>query len=137
MVATKKRRPKAKSTVSRESLRDAYKEFLLSEGKKPLSVFKFCLDNGMKEEDFYNHFGSFEALEKSIWKEYIVVTSSKLADDKSCASFSSREKILAFYFTLAETLKKERSFVLHQLKDWKNPAVTPGFLNGFKAAFDE
>jgi AcrR family transcriptional regulator len=137
MATTKKTKAKAKSTVSQEKIREAYREFLLTEGKKPVSVFKFCLDNGMKEEDFYNHFGSFEALEKSIWKEYVTATASKLADDDSYASFSSREKILTFYFTLAETLKKERSFVLHQLQDWKNPAVTPGFLKGFKGAFDE
>jgi AcrR family transcriptional regulator len=137
MATTKKTKAKAKSAVSQEEIRKAYREFLLTEGKKPVSVFKFCLDNGMKEEDFYTHFGSFEALEKSIWKDYITATASKLADDDSYPSFSSREKILTFYFTLAEMLKKERSFVLHQLQDWKNPAVTPGFLKGFKGAFDE
>lgn len=137
MATSKKAKSKAKSTVSFEKIMESYREFILTEGKKPVSVFKFCLDNDMKEEEFYIHFGSFEALEKAIWKEYIITTASKLADDDSYVSFSSREKILAFYFTLAEMLKKERSFVLHQLQDWKNPTVTPGFLKGFKGAFDE
>jgi hypothetical protein len=95
MATTKKAKAKAQSTDSPGKIRSAYRDFLLTEGKKPASVFKFCLDNGMKEEDFYAHFASFEALEKSIWKEYISTTASKLADDDSYVSFSSREKILA------------------------------------------
>jgi hypothetical protein len=45
--------------------------------------------------------------------------------------------LLAFYFTLAEVLKGDRSFVIHQLSEWKNPAMLPTFLKGFKSAFNE
>ena len=137
MATTKKAKAKAKSTVSDKKIKEAYRESLLIEGKKPSSVYKFCLDKGMKEEDFYNHFSSFEALEKSIWKDFITSTTDKLNGDNSYSSFSSREKILTFYFTLVELLKKDRSFVLHQLNEWKNHAMMPDFLKGFKGAFDE
>jgi hypothetical protein len=136
MEKTKKSKPKSKA-VSSIQIIASYRECLLSEGKQPASVFKFCKDHGFSEADFYQFFGSFEALEKSIWKEYIVDTRNRMEADASYQSFSTREKILTFYFMLAESLKADRSFVLHQLKGWKNPSVVPSFLKGFKASFEE
>lgn len=135
MEKTKKATRKSAGT-SGEKIKKAYREYVLNEGKRPPSVFRFAKEQGMKEEDFYNHFASFEALEKLIWQEYIDQTRTKLEKDRNYQSFSSREKILSFYFSLAEVLKYDRSFVLQQLKSWKNPSITPSFLKGFKNAFD-
>jgi len=115
-----KARPKAKAISSEKIIAD-YRDYLLIEGKQPASVFKFCKANGFKEDEFYQYFGSFAALEKSIWKGYIDQTRSRMENDKDYQSFTSREKILTFYFSLAELLKSDRSFALHQLKSWKNP----------------
>jgi hypothetical protein len=38
---------------------------------------------------------------------------------------------------LAEQLKTDRSFLIHQLKSWKNPALTPDFLKGFQQSFSD
>ena len=84
------------------TIKQAYRDYLLMEGKQPASVFKFCKDNSMAEAEFYDHFGSFEALEKSIWQGYIENTRQKLEADEAYAQFTSREKILTFYFSLAE-----------------------------------
>ncbi len=137
MLTTKKSKKKPESVSIAETIIKAYREYVLTQGKKPASVFSFTKDNGMKEEDFYSYFGSFEALERSLWKGYIVQVKEKLTTDSTYISFSVREKILAFYFTLAEVLKGDRSFVIHQLKEWKNPAKLPSFLKGFKSAFEE
>lgn len=135
METTKK--SKAKSGAKEAAVLKAYREYVLKEGKQPTSVFAFCQQLGIPEEEFYKHFASFEALERAIWQNFISTTRQKLEVDESYAGFSSREKILAFYFTLAEMLKSDRSFVLHQLKGWKNPGTMPTFLKGFKASFDE
>jgi AcrR family transcriptional regulator len=137
MEKTKKTTRKSAAGASDEKIKKAYREYVLNEGKRPASVFKFAKDQGIKEDDFYNHFGSFEALEKAIWQQYIDQTRANLEKDPGYMGFSSREKILSFYYSLAEVLKSDRSFVLHQLKGWKNPSMTPTFLKGFKTAFDE
>jgi len=137
MEKIKKAKTKTKAeAVSAAKIISAYRDYLLSEGKQPASVFRFAKDQGFKEDEFYQYFGSFEALEKSIWKEYIDQTRSGMEADENYQSFSTREKILTFYFMLAETLKADRSFVLHQLKGWKNPSSTPKFLKGFKGSFE-
>lgn len=136
MEKTKKSKPKS-IQLSAASIIASYRDHLLTEGKQPASVFKFCKDNGFKESEFYQFFASFESLEKSLWKEYVESTRLRMEADESYQSFSAREKILTFYFMLAEVLKDDRSFVLSQLKSWKNPSVVPAFLKGFKNSFKE
>ncbi|HEY9006397.1 TetR family transcriptional regulator C-terminal domain-containing protein [Ohtaekwangia sp.] len=137
METTKKSTRKSESKASDEKIKSAYINYLLTEGKQPASVFKFCLDNGMKEDDFYVHFGSFETLERTIWKGFIDTTISRLEADASFNEFSSREKVLAFYFTLLEELRANRSYVLLQLGNVKRMEITPGYLKGFKESFEK
>jgi hypothetical protein len=122
-----------------DKIRAAYVEYLLTNGKQPPSVYKFCLDLGIKEEAFYSGFGSFDAIDKDIWASIINKTVSALQSDKTFATFSSREKILSFYYALLENLKANRSFVLQQLGTFRRPdlSLTPSYLKGFKQVFDE
>jgi AcrR family transcriptional regulator len=137
METAKKRKKKQPAGTTASDIQKAYRGFLLKEGKRPASVFVLCNQLGIPEDEFYKHFGSFESLEKAIWQEFITDTRKRLEADENYAGFSAREKILSFYFTLAEQLKRDRSFVLHQLKDWNEPGLMPVFLKGFKKSFDE
>jgi hypothetical protein len=125
------------TTASTDRIRSAYVDYLLTEGKQPASVYKFCLDLGIKEEAFYGHFGSFDAVEKDIWTGFIGKATSRLQADKTFASFTSREKILSFYFALFEELKNNRSFAIHQLGTFRKPELTPTYLKDFRKGFDE
>ncbi len=135
MEKTKKTSRKA-NQGEKDKILQAYRKNQLNSGKQPSSVFTFCESIGIKEEDFYKLFSSFDAIEKEIWKNYILTANVRLQEDANYASFSVREKILAFYFTLADVLKSDRSFVVAGLKDWKKPAIIPSFLKGFKNEFD-
>ena len=137
MEATKKSKSRKSTGVNSEAIQKSYRAYLLTEGKQPASVFKFCKDNGITESEFYEHFASFSAIEKSIWQSYIINTKQRLEADAAFAQFTSHEKILTFYFSLAELLKTDRSFVLHQLKSIKAPVATPSFLKSFKSSFEE
>jgi AcrR family transcriptional regulator len=137
MEATKKSKSKKSNLGSAQAIQLAYREYLLIEGMQPASVFKFCKENGMSEAEFYTHFASFEAIEKAIWQGFVVDTKKRLESDEAFGQFTSREKILTFYFSLAELLKADRSFVLHQLKSVKASLSTPLFLKGFKSSFEE
>jgi hypothetical protein len=136
METTKKPSRKSESKASEEKIKAAYIEFVLTQGSRPVSVYKFCLDLGIKEEDFYNLFGSFDGLENHIWKGFIDKTISRLKADKAFHSFITREKILAFYFTLLEELKSNRSYVLFQLEHSKKFELVPEYIKGFKAEFE-
>ncbi|MBT1690609.1 TetR/AcrR family transcriptional regulator [Dawidia soli] len=135
----------AKKTSSRKSaakqpqpdkIMAAYKAHLLTHGHQPPSVYKFCLDAGIAEDEFYQYFGSFEALERAVWKWFIDQTVNRLQADDSFNNFNTRERVLAFYFTLLETLRSERSLVLLYLNGSKRLEITPAYLRSFRASFD-
>ncbi|WP_236676181.1 TetR/AcrR family transcriptional regulator [Chryseolinea lacunae] len=136
METAKKSTRKTGSKASEEQLRAAYVEHVLTHGHRPASVYKFCLDLGIKEEEFYAHIGSFDGLEKHIWKGFIDKTIARLRDDESFQAFSTREKILAFYFTLLEELKANRSYVLYQLEHSRKLEFIPDYIKSFKSTFE-
>ena len=136
MEATKKSTRKSGGKLSEDKILASYVEFVLTHGKRPASVYKFCLDLGIKEDTFYSFAGSFDALEKLIWKGFIDKAISRLNEDESFSAFTVREKILAFYYTLLEELKQNRSYVLFQLDAFRRPELVPEYLKGFKASFE-
>jgi hypothetical protein len=136
METTKKFSKKTESKASELKIKSAYIETVLTQGARPVSVYKFCLDLGIKEEEFYNVFGSFEGLENQIWKGFISTTVNRLKSDKAYHTFITREKILAFYFTLLEELKANRSYVIFQLDNSRKLELIPEFIKGFKAEFE-
>ncbi len=136
MEATKKTRKKTSTENTDVLILDAYKAHVLTEGEKPKSVYKFCLDNNITETDFYDHFGSFEAIDRNLWKGFIHRTVEKLQSDSAFAEFSSRDKMLTFYFALAETLKMNRSYILLSMQQHKRPELLPDFLKDFKTSFE-
>jgi AcrR family transcriptional regulator len=138
-METKKTTRKSGSQASSDRdqrIQKAYMEYLLTHGVRPVSVYKFCLDAGFTEQEFYDHFGSFEGLERAIWKGFIDKTTGRLRADESFSGFTAREKILAFYYTLLEELKGHRSFILLESHTLRRLELTPSFLKDFKTAFE-
>lgn len=135
MESTKSKK-KADKVVNEQAILEAYKMHLLNEGKQPASIYAFCTSLGIKEEVFYDHFGTFEAIDKAIWKDFAISTIHKLKADSAFAEFSSREKLLTFYFALAEVLKSNRSYILLVTKHHKFPDFSPAYLKDFKVSFE-
>ncbi|NAS11846.1 TetR family transcriptional regulator C-terminal domain-containing protein [Poritiphilus flavus] len=104
----------------RKNIISAYMEFVLENETRPRSVFKFCKLNNIKEEDFYKHFGSIEGLEKEVWQQFYHQTSSLLEKNEAYESYSSRDKMLSFFFTFFELLTLNRSYALFALGSHKN-----------------
>lgn len=116
----------------------AYKQYLLENGQRPGSVYKFCKDNGQTEEYFYSQYASFESLEKNIFLSYFQQVKETLEADSNYQKFSSREKLLSFLYSLIEILKKDRSLVLILANSHKQktPELVPGYLKLFKPEFE-
>ena len=59
-----------KKNILEQDLLSYYMDYVLAHHKKPASVYHFAKTNGFEEAEFYNFFGSFEALEKNIFKVF-------------------------------------------------------------------
>ena len=126
-----------KTTNVKTALQDAYIDYVLTHGEKPVSIYAFCKNNKVSEADFYVHFNSFEAIDKSIWESSLETTLDRLTKSEEYTNYSVREKLLAFYYTWVEELMKHRSYYTHEwLRLRKNPfqqATLAGLKEKFQA----
>ena len=105
--------------ITQEKIVELYMTSVLTSGK-PRSIFSFAHDNNFEESDFYKHYSSFEALEKSIFSIFAKETIKLLHKTESYHEYSSKDKVLSFYFTFFELLTANRSYVLLQFKNIKS-----------------
>ncbi len=88
-----------------------YMSYVLENNAKPLTVYAFAKENKFEEATFYMHFGSFEAVEKSIFNAFYKNTVHVLEKSKDYQTFDARNKLLSFYYTFFENLTANRSYV--------------------------
>jgi len=122
----------------REAIILGYVEHMLEHGRQPASVFKFAKSLNMKEEEFYNYFTSFEAIKSAVWEMIFAKTVAELEGQEVYPSYTSREKLLGFFFTWIENLKKNRSYLLSLYggqSDLKHPL--PQEMKSFKSKFKD
>lgn len=112
-----------------------YLDYINTHGKKPISTASFCKEIEMRESDFYQSFASIVALENKIFENFITTTTERLIQDETYQQYSIREKLLAFYYTLIEELKKERSFISYYFDHarWSKTATNTGLKNSIKS----
>lgn len=101
--------------ITEDKIISFYMDYVLEHEIHPKSIYKFCKQNKIKEEDFYTFFGSFEALQKAIWNKFHSNTISLLNKNKEYSSFSNKDKMLTYLYTMFELLTLNRSYVLFTL----------------------
>ena len=102
---------KKKKITSTEIISN-YMDYVLDNDKKPKSVYSFAKANNFEEATFYEHFGSFEALEQSIFEVFFENTKAILEKSNDYQSFDARNKLLSFYYTFFEMLTANRSYIV-------------------------
>lgn len=120
-MATVKRTTGKQESLSREKLISLYMDQVLEKEQTPGTVYKFCKDNNIKEEEFYRFFGSFEALQSGIWEQFFFHTMELMKKSNDFPNFTNREKVLAFFYTFFEVMTANRSYVLFILKQKEMP----------------
>ncbi|MCX7607275.1 MAG: TetR family transcriptional regulator C-terminal domain-containing protein [Bacteroidia bacterium] len=90
---------------------DLYKQLVVEDKLKKMSVFSFCKLLDISEADFYKHFASLDAIGRKIWASYADEVIAALKSSETYSSYSAREKILAYLFTFFEHVVKDRSFI--------------------------
>lgn len=100
------------------------------------TLFRFATTIGIATELIQAHFTTAKAIEQSIWEDFFTETLTQLsADTDLYDSYSAREKMLSFFFTLEETLKSHRAFIAATYpKSWFNIS-TPDCLLQFETQF--
>lgn len=108
-----------KKNITQDKIVEWYMNSVLISGK-PTSVFSFSKENNFEESGFYSHYSSFESLEKSIFKIFVDETIQLLHTTEAYQEYSSKDKLLSFYFTFFEFLTANRSYVLFSFKEIKS-----------------
>jgi len=119
-----------------EQIKTGYMNYVLTNDEQPKSVYSFVKKLKIAEVDFYEFFASFESIEKVIWVELTVETIDTLQQQEVWSQYSSREKILSFFYSYVEVLKRQRSFIIYTLKSSSGQFSTPKVLAGVKTIFD-
>ena len=127
--------PKKKKVITEDVIVSAYTDFCLTNAKKPNSVYEFAKLNNMDETDFYHYFTSFEVLERQYFVTMFAYTLELLEKNEAYQSYESADKLSAFYFTFFEMATANRSFIIHLLKEDKNPMKNLGKLTKLREVY--
>lgn len=124
-----------KKNISDQNIISFYMDYVLEHGEQPKSVYIFAKINNFDESKFYDHFGSFEAVEKNVFKAFLTNTLKVLMESEDYQMFDARNKLLSFYFTFFENLTANRSYVLFALNQHKNSLKKVAVLADLKKDF--
>lgn len=107
--------------INKDAFVSIYTDYVLTNGKKPHSVYEFAKNNGMEETDFYKFFASFEALEEQFFSDMLHYTLELLSSTSEYEKYDASQKLSCFYFTFFEVATANRSFVMYLLNQEKMP----------------
>ncbi len=124
-----------KKTVSENDIISYYMDYVLEHSEQPKSVYMFAKSNNFEESKFYEYFGSFEAVEKHVFKVFFDNTIAMLHKSEEYQMFDARNKLLSFYFTFFENLTANRSYVIYSLHQHKNGMKGLALLSELKKSF--
>lgn len=126
-----------KKKITQNDITSWYMEYVLNHNKKPSSVYSFAKENNFEENLFYNYYGSFEAIEKGVFKAFFDNTCTLLEKSDEYTDFDPRNKLLSFYYTFFENLTANRSYVVYALAGSKNHLKSLAALRELKKSFSE
>ena len=126
-----------KSKITEDKIIGLFMESVLEHEKVPSSVFKFCKEHDIKEDEFYGFFGSFESLQQIIWNKFFDNSYGLMQKNKQYASMTNEEKMLTFFFTFFENLTLNRSYVLFIMKEHKYSLEGLMQLKGLRKKFKD
>jgi len=117
-------------------IQDAYIDYVLTNNEEPKSVYVFAKQLGITEQEFYAFYSSFVAVEKAIWADLTTKAITEIQQQEVWINYTSREKILAFFYAYIELLKTRRSFVVYSLKKSRTHISTPEVLDDVRTIFE-
>jgi len=120
-------------------IKQAYLDYVLNKGRQPASVYKLTQKLGLPEQEFYLHYANFDAIDRELWADFGREARATVSKEPVWEQYGAREKLLGFYYTLIEILKRNRSYALNALRRSlsKMPGITPRVLDDFRQDFED
>ncbi|MFC7669132.1 hypothetical protein ACFQT0_18585 [Hymenobacter humi] len=124
--------------MEKDRIKQAYLNFVLNEGHPPQSVFKLTQQRASRSKNSTSTTRISKPSTASLWADFGRQARTTAATEPVWESYGSREKLLAFYYTLLEILKQNRSYALMSLRRslHRMPALTPRVLDDFRQDFE-
>jgi len=97
---------------------DFYMDAVVKNQGKPADVDSLGKAYNFDPELFHDHYESFEALDKTIFKTLIDVAIATLVETPDFGAFSKKDKLLSLYYTLFENFTLNREFVVLTIKGY-------------------
>jgi hypothetical protein len=120
------------------ALIDAYMQYCLNNNKRPDNVFLFSKGAGIEESAFYEDYSTLNALEADIYRTWFLAAYHQCESNELWQGYTTREKVLAVFYTFIETLKPNRSFVTFlKNQDVKGLPHWPKYLADLNQAFTD
>src|SRR6187551_1904966 len=94
-------------------IKNGYIDYVLTHDEQPKSVYSFVKKLKISEAEFYEFYASFDSIEKTIWVELTAETIDTIQQQQIWSEYSSRDRMLSFFYSYVELLKKQRSFVIY------------------------
>lgn len=98
--------------ITEEKIFEHYGDYLLNHGERPKNIYRFARENKFEEIDFYNHFSSFEQIEKLMLVNLFNKSVELAAEVNNADEVISKEKVLNVYFIFFENMTMNRSLIL-------------------------
>jgi hypothetical protein len=124
--------------MEKERIKQAYLDYVLRKGSPPASVYQLTQKLGLPEQEFYRFYANFDAIDRELWADFGRQALATAEKEPVWAQYGSREKLLSFYYTLLEILKRNRSYALQSLRRslHRMPGLTPRVLDDFRQEFE-
>ncbi|GAA0872044.1 TetR family transcriptional regulator C-terminal domain-containing protein [Gangjinia marincola] len=129
---TAKKTTTKKKAPTKEQFVSMYMDYVLEHEMEPKTIYKFCKEHKVEEQDFYQFFGSFTSLRKEIWNMFFENSITLMHKSPEVETYSSREKMLTLFYTFFENLTANRSYVLFTLEQHNNQLKNMDQLKGLR-----
>jgi hypothetical protein len=119
----------------KENFKNEFVLYLIRNGEKPVTVFKFCEELGVDESLFYKFYNSFRSVETEVWLTFYQEVKIALGGDAEYSSYSALEKYLSFLYAVVEVYKQNRSYVVLRYAEVDRKSLRPWFMDAFREEF--
>ena len=119
----------------KEDFKNEFVLYLIRNGERPVTVFKFCEELGVDESIFYIYYNSFRSVETEVWLTFYQEVKKALDQDSEYSSYSAHEKYLSFLYTVVEVYKQNRSYVVLRYAEVDRRSLRPWFMDSFREEF--
>lgn len=116
---------------------ESYAHYVQDRGLEP-SMSQLIQAADVTDSEFQNYFNTMKGVRQGTWEYFVDATVERVQGEEVYISYTVREKMLSFCYTLLETIKPFRSYIQYTFKNHINwmSLGKPDFLVSFHRAFE-